>query len=197
MIPLKMSIELKFAFLFSCFLFILSITSCNTAEPATYFLPENFEGMFTVIYSQKFGKSKEYENDRRIYRIPSSGILMTQFDFQDGNRNDLFLIKSSRGYDTLQEFLPAEPFKGTNIRTPRSLTHDTSEIAINFRQVITYYPKFFNSDQKHHLDSSFAYELITIGKASTLKDDSLKKFSDRVDKFLQDSLGNGGVKNTY
>lgn len=185
-----MRIELKFAFLFSCLLFILGITSCNTAEPATYFLPENFEGMFTVIYSQKFGKLKEYENGRRIYRIPGSGILMTQFDFQDGDRDDLFLIKNSRGYDTLHEFLPAELFKGTNIRTTRNITHDTLEIAINFRQVITYYPNFFNGDQKHHLDSSFAYELITIGKASTLKNDSLKKFSERVDKFLQDSLRN-------
>lgn len=185
---------MKFVFLFNCFFLALSLTSCNNAEPATYFLPENFEGLFTVIYSQKFGQPKEYKNDRRIYRIPSSGILMTQFDFQDGNRNDLFLIKSSRGYDTLKEFLPAKPFKGTNITLSRNFTHDTSEIAINFRQIITYYPKYFDSDQKHNLDSNFAYELITIGKASTLKDDSLKKFSDRVVKFLQDSLRNSGLK---
>jgi hypothetical protein len=188
---------MKFVFLFNCFLLALSITSCNTAEPATYFLPEKFEGMFTVIYSQKFGKYKEYENDRRIYRIPSSGILMTKFDFQDGNRDDLFLIKSPRGYDTLKEFSPAKLFKEAGIRPSQNFTIDTSEIAINFRQVRTYYPNFFNSDQKHHLDSNFIYELTTVGKASTLKDDSLKKFNDRVDKFLQDSLRNGGLKDTH
>jgi hypothetical protein len=31
------------------------LNSCKNAEPATYYLPENYEGPFAVVYSQSEG----------------------------------------------------------------------------------------------------------------------------------------------
>jgi len=169
-------------------LILLSNISCGNADPAVYFIPKKFEGVFSVVYSQRKGNPKEYQYGRRVYRIPSNGILLTQFGFQGGNRQDLFLVKTNDGYDTLKDFLPKRTFAHSQYKIGSNLTTDTSELAVNFRQVITYYPKFFDSDQAHHLDSSFKYELITIGKASRLSDDSLKGFAKRLEKFLRDSL---------
>jgi hypothetical protein len=169
-------------------LFVFCTSSCHDADHAMYVIPQHFEGVAAVIYSQKKGTPAEFQNGIRVYRIPDSGILITQFDFQDGNRDDLFLMKDKNGYDTLKEYLPGKPFEGSNYTIGSRSTHDTSQIAVNFRQVITYYPQFFKKDQTHNLDSSFKYELITIGRASTLKDDSMKAFSKHLDTLLYDSF---------
>jgi hypothetical protein len=55
--------------------------SCNKPfEPESHFLPKGYRGPVVIIYNQKDGLIKEYLDGRRIYRIPKSGILKTQFD---------------------------------------------------------------------------------------------------------------------
>lgn len=64
-------------------LFILS--SCNKkAEPETYLIPKGFTGRVNIILNQKEGSSVKYEGGRRIYEIPTDGILLTQFAVNDG-----------------------------------------------------------------------------------------------------------------
>jgi hypothetical protein len=47
--------------------------------PERYLLPEDFRGVVYVVFNQENGKEKEYEGIHRVYRIPESGILFTQF----------------------------------------------------------------------------------------------------------------------
>lgn len=62
-------------------LFYFSLASCvEYAEPQSYLLPNGFTGAFVIVFNQKEGTPKEYENGRRIYRIPKNGVLFTQFD---------------------------------------------------------------------------------------------------------------------
>lgn len=163
---------------------ILSFNSCKDAEPTTYYLPERYEGVFAVVYFQRKGEEKIKRDGRRQFFIPSNGILLTHFDFSDGERDDLFLIKTSDGYDTLKNYIANQPVRDRKFDSEfyKKYTTDSSKVAVNFRQIV-------NAASVNNL-CSFEYELITIGRATKLNDSLGKSFSERLDKYLQDSVCN-------
>lgn len=170
-------------FLFGIWM-VFSFSSCKDAEPATYYLPEGYEGIFAVVYSQRIGEEKTIRDGRRQFFVPSNGVLLTQFDFSDGGRDDLFLIKTPNGYDTLKNYIPNQPVRDRKFDSEfyKKNTTDSSQVAVNFRQIV-------NTASVNNF-CSFEYELITIGRASTLNDSLGKSFSKRLDKYLQDSVCN-------
>ena len=61
------------------------VTGCNQkAEPETYLIPANFTGKVNILFNKEGGAGKEYDGKRRLYKIPSDGILVTQFNVNDG-----------------------------------------------------------------------------------------------------------------
>ncbi len=84
--------------------FVQIVSSCyQRAEPETYLIPSNFTGEVNILFNQngvptkykneygqdtiytpKIGNPMKYENGRRVYEIPSNGILLTQFKKNDG-----------------------------------------------------------------------------------------------------------------
>ena len=42
-------------------------------------LPRGFVGPVLIIFNQPDGEPREYKDGKRVYRIPSSGVLRTQF----------------------------------------------------------------------------------------------------------------------
>jgi hypothetical protein len=61
-------------------LFLLTIfgmTSCRNPEPADFLIPKGYSGRVVVVFEQKEGAKHKYVNGRRIYEIPSNGILLT------------------------------------------------------------------------------------------------------------------------
>lgn len=65
--------------------FMQLLSSCNQkAEPETYLIQSNFTGKVNILFSKETGAAKEYDGKRRVYRIPSDGILITQFKTNDG-----------------------------------------------------------------------------------------------------------------
>lgn len=66
-----------------CILFAL--TCCNNkGESEIFILPEGYTGRVLVIFNQKKGQPTEYNGSSRVYRIPPSGVLMTQFSTSKG-----------------------------------------------------------------------------------------------------------------
>ena len=51
----------------------------NKSSEDIFIIQENFKGQIVVIYGQPDGAKKEFEKDKRLYRIPKDGILKTQF----------------------------------------------------------------------------------------------------------------------
>ena len=58
---------------------ILSMFSCSRGHREIYVLPNGYTGRVVIIYDQANGAAKTYENGSRVYRIPESGVLKTQF----------------------------------------------------------------------------------------------------------------------
>jgi hypothetical protein len=63
---------------FSLFVIVMLI-SCRNPEPADFLIPKGYLGRVAVVFEQKGGEKPKYLNGRRIYEIPSNGILLTQF----------------------------------------------------------------------------------------------------------------------
>ena len=75
----------------------MSLTGCyNHPEPETYLIPKGFTGRVNVIFNQKNGAAIKYENGRRIYEIPSNGILLTQIKDEYGIINHQYYYVDSR-----------------------------------------------------------------------------------------------------
>jgi hypothetical protein len=66
------------------FIALTTFFSCSTAEEEIYILPKNYTGYVILIYNQEDGAEKKYMDDKRVYEIPSSGILRTQFEPNTG-----------------------------------------------------------------------------------------------------------------
>jgi hypothetical protein len=65
----------------------------NRAEHEVHLIPAGFRGPVVVVFSDAAGAPKEYEDRARLYRIPSSGVLRTQFGPNEGwGRPDYFYI---------------------------------------------------------------------------------------------------------
>ena len=61
-------------------LLVGTVGSClDHAEPETYLIPRYYVGEVYVIFNVSDGAAPEVEGGRRVYRIPPSGILRTQF----------------------------------------------------------------------------------------------------------------------
>lgn len=65
-------------------LILFMISSCSTGEKEIYILPKDYTGYIVLIFNQEDGAEKKYEGDKRVYEIPSSGILKTQFKPNSG-----------------------------------------------------------------------------------------------------------------
>lgn len=66
-------------------------------EPETYLIPDGFKGKVNIIFNQPNGSPVLYENGRRVYVIPSNGILLTQFKNEDGFVNHEYYYVGSAG----------------------------------------------------------------------------------------------------
>lgn len=81
------------AIIISSYLFC-AIGCGSDIEHEIYYIPEKYIGGFYIVFRQKNGVQAEFEGDARIYRIPESGILLSQF----GTNAGIVKNKSYRQY---------------------------------------------------------------------------------------------------
>ncbi|GAA5031385.1 hypothetical protein GCM10011506_20900 [Marivirga lumbricoides] len=72
--------------------------SCvEDGEDSIRLIPKGYEGPVLIIFNQSEGEPKEYENGKRIYRVPESGVLKTQFESNYGLQKHQFFYVDSLG----------------------------------------------------------------------------------------------------
>lgn len=96
-------------------LFLLSImllAGCQETkecEEEIYLVPEGFRGKVIVFFDQPDGQEMEYENYARVYHIPESGYIKSQFPKNGGCMGDgrirFFYEDSLGGRQNLDYFL--------------------------------------------------------------------------------------------
>ena len=67
----------------------------RSAEDEVYILPNEFEGAVIVLMNEPDGKSIKYnKKGYRVYEIPESGVLKTQFKSEEGWRDIKYIRKN-------------------------------------------------------------------------------------------------------
>ena len=84
--------------------------SCNYSPPETFLIPEGYKGNIYVVYKQKNGEKEEFEKGRRIYRIPNTGVLFSQFKDDYGIIDQEYYYISSKGIRTKLGILDTRDF---------------------------------------------------------------------------------------
>lgn len=56
----------------------VSVLGCRSTKREIFILPRGFTGYVVLIYDQNSGLPIRLEGDKRVYRIPPNGILLTQ-----------------------------------------------------------------------------------------------------------------------
>lgn len=70
--------NIKAIFLLLLFMFALSSCLEKRPEPEIYLIPNNYRGKVNIIFNQLKGQKIMYEGDKRVYKVPKNGILLTQ-----------------------------------------------------------------------------------------------------------------------
>lgn len=100
---------------------ILGVFNCCSAKKRVdtiWLIPENYIGVVGVFYDYPNGSPKEFEDNKRIYRIPKNGILKTSFssDIWVSNVEVFYVMKDGRRKKVLNysventEFNPNHPY---------------------------------------------------------------------------------------
>lgn len=85
---------------------LITVTSCGQkAEDTVRLIPESYEGSVLIIFNQEDGEPKEYEEGKRVYRIPENGVLKTRFEPNYGMQNHQFFYLNKEGNRTEIPFL--------------------------------------------------------------------------------------------
>ncbi|KQS46602.1 hypothetical protein ASG38_12500 [Flavobacterium sp. Leaf359] len=74
------------------FLFI----SCNDVSEI-YLIPKDYHGKVSILFNQEKGSPPQFENNTRVYKIPSNGILLTQFEDVYGYAQRKYYFVDSKG----------------------------------------------------------------------------------------------------
>lgn len=93
-------------------------------EKETFLFPENLRGAVYIIYDQKNGEPKVYENNRRLYQIPDNGILFTQFKAEYGRIDHRYFFVDRNGKRT--EIVTKEEW--TSIKNQPELPGDSTVV---------------------------------------------------------------------
>lgn len=95
--------------------------------PERYLIPENYRGPVMVIFNQKDGQKKEYEGRRRLYRIPSTGVLFTQFKDEQGWIDQDYYLVSPNGQRKKLGVLDTRDFneEWTLVKNPKEPPRDS------------------------------------------------------------------------
>lgn len=81
----------------SLYLFSFANSYLTRPEKETYLIPEGYKGTVLVIFNQPNGEKPEYEDGRRIYRIPQTGVLFTQLKDEQGIINQEYFYIAPSG----------------------------------------------------------------------------------------------------
>ncbi|MCX2679362.1 hypothetical protein OOZ15_05350 [Galbibacter sp. EGI 63066] len=73
------------------------LSCAEEGEDSIRLIPKGYEGPVLIVFNQSKGEPKEYEDGKRVYRIPENGILETQFEPNYGIQKHQFFYVDSLG----------------------------------------------------------------------------------------------------
>ena len=78
-------------------IFAFCLSSCSKGEDSIRLIPENYEGTVLIIFNQSDKNNATYEEGKRLYTIPESGVLLSSFSENYGSQTHSYGEYNSAG----------------------------------------------------------------------------------------------------
>jgi len=111
-------------------LLLLAIAGCcDPSEPETHLIPAGYQGDIIVVFNVRDGEPSRFEGERRLYEVPSTGILETQAEpnYGCGDLPHYFYVGADGRRQSITEFWP-------------STVPDTAENRVDNEKVGVWFP---------------------------------------------------------
>jgi hypothetical protein len=167
------------------------LSSCKKDQHANYYIPQNYQGFFAVVYNQVTGTNPSITAlNREAFIIPENGILVTKAAAPTGLRDDIFLQNTENGFKMVKMYLPDADTSGKtyykNYYPGYSVKPD--EHLIHSRQTFEYTFESFDKSQKQNGPCTFQYELVAVGHSKFLTDSIKEVFKVKLKDYLKAEL---------
>jgi hypothetical protein len=132
----------------------------SSASSNVFLIPEGFKGRVLIVHSCEDGLEKELEGMRRVYRIPASGVLKTQFSFAGDafdHLNSSFYYVDAGGNRTKLQTDASRPSEGVVVQGVWTLQHEqTGDTILDFivEEGTLDDPRSYRVDQLEQLQSA-------------------------------------------
>ncbi|HEX2787718.1 MAG TPA: hypothetical protein VHP32_07420 [Ignavibacteria bacterium] len=126
----------------------------NKPEAEIYLIPKGYTGHIYLVHDLQNGDPEEYENGKRIYRIPSSGVLFTKFIDEPGIiTNDFYYIDSTGNRTEIKKKLTfADESENDTIPAIIASTIGSKSGAPNYIEYKYSYNFLGTSEQRREID---------------------------------------------
>jgi len=120
--------------MFCLFFLLVFMTSClHQAEPEIHLIPKGYKGSVIITFEDSIGAEATYDNGKRVYNVPTNGILRTKFK----EREKGFIADK----DLLFYYVNA------NERLPLKVIHEIQNHKMDESDTNVYVFRFQNSDR--------------------------------------------------
>jgi len=144
------------------YLLLLCFIACNFAEKEKYLIPNDFQGNILLVSGVDSGSSVKYLDKVRIYEVPLSGILTTQFVKDYGIIDKIFYYRKG-----IKEFeISSAYFKD-------------SKSNLDTAKVYAFYGNGYNIEYKDPM-KKIGVEIITICKPKAYEEFINEKFIKKI-----------------
>ncbi|XAZ82045.1 hypothetical protein A6C57_27255 (plasmid) [Fibrella sp. ES10-3-2-2] len=98
----------------------------NKAPAETFIIQRGFKGKIHIHFNERCGQKPEEENHRRLYKIPSNGILLSQFSDKQGFIDQQYYLADNTGKRTLLPQLDVQDYneEWTREKNPHEPSRD-------------------------------------------------------------------------
>ena len=152
------------------------IFGCRHPEPESYYIPKGFQGRINIIFNQSKGESFKYENGRRVYLVPSNGILLTQFKDEYGIVDHQYFYVDGTGNKKALKIFGYEYNKDG---TTKWIVKDRNEVGI-----------FLDGTTGGYGKSNIKYQEFIVSDYNTLDSFYLPNYQNSFIKKIQTALKN-------
>jgi hypothetical protein len=155
---------------------------CKHPEPETYLIPDGFKGRVNVIFNQSKGTPPKYENGRRIYQVPTDGILLSQFKDEYGLIDHQYFYSNQNGSKMPLRIFQYEHNKDGTIKW---IISDTSAVGI-----------FLDGTTGSYGNENIKYQEFIVASYSNLNNFFRPIYQDDFEKKVQQILKTAFVPDT-
>lgn len=127
----------------------LLITACNSGiSEEIIILPQGFHGIAVIVYNSDSGMEEDLENEKRIYKIPESGVYRADFEMPMNWLSRKYFYANDNG-DSLKQIPVAEFGEGNKAGDLKILESYPMSDLTNSKRVYL----FILIGRDHELDS--------------------------------------------